>query len=346
MRTSIAAGLLGLFIAAPAWTQSALPAASSSAPSSSSAHAPLLQAVTVTGEQPGPGLWKVSKGDHVMWVLGTLTPLPKHMKWRSADVEQAVAHSQELLESPSAELKIEAGFFGKLALLPSAYSARKNPGGASLQQILPADMYARWEVLKQQYFGSDRGIEYWRPILVSLKLYQKALDRAGLTNGSDISKDVLKMADQHGVKRVPVKYQLVIEHPRDALDAIKQTNLHDVSCFNQTLNLVQNEMGALTERANAWSTGDVPALQRFALGDRHESCVVAVVNADFAQQLGLHDLPQRIDDTWLSAAQDALMRNTQTFAVLPMEQVLSPDGLLARLKAKGYSVQSPEDLEQ
>jgi uncharacterized protein YbaP (TraB family) len=345
MRTSIAVGLLGLFMAAPAWTQSALPAASSSAPSSSAAHAPLLQAVTVTGVQPGPGLWKVSKGDHVMWVLGTLTPLPKHMKWRSAEVEQAVAHSQELLESPSAELKINTGFFGKLALLPSAYNARKNPDGASLQQILPADMYARWEVLKQPYFGSDRGIEYWRPILVALELYQKALDKAGLTNGSDVSKAVLKMAKQHGVRRMPVKYQVVIDNPREALDIIKQANLHDISCFNQTLNLVQNEMGALTERANAWSTGDVQALQRFALGDRHESCVVAVVNAEFAQQLGLHDLPQRIESAWLSAAQDALTRNTQTFAVLPMEQVLSPDGLLAQLKARGYAVQSPDDLD-
>jgi hypothetical protein len=39
-------------------------------------------AVVVSGAQPGPGLWKVAKGDHVMWVLGTQSPLPKHMQWR------------------------------------------------------------------------------------------------------------------------------------------------------------------------------------------------------------------------------------------------------------------------
>jgi hypothetical protein len=53
-----------------------------------------------------------------------------------------------------------------------------------------------------------------------------------------------------------------------------------------------------------------------------------------------------MEDVWLTAAQSALARNTQTFAVLPMEQVLSPDGFLAHLKAKGYTVQSPDELEQ
>jgi uncharacterized protein YbaP (TraB family) len=345
MRSFLAAGMLTLLTISPVWGQSA-PAAASTAPSSSPANAPLLQAVSVTGVQPGPGLWKVSKGDHVMWVLGTLTPLPKRMQWRSAEVEQTLAHSQELLETPKADVKVKAGFFTKLVLLPSVYSARKNPDGVSLQQILPAEMYARWETLKQVYFGNDRSIEYWRPIVVALKLYQKALDKAGLTNANDISKTVVQLADAHGVRRVPMRYQLVIEHPRDVLDTLKQTNLHDVSCFNQTLNLVQNDMPALTERANAWSTGDVQALQRFALGDRHESCVEAVVNADFAQQLGLHDLPQRIEDKWLAAAQDALARNTQTFALLSMDQVLAPDGFLAHLKAKGYTVQAPDEQDQ
>jgi hypothetical protein len=35
--------------------------------------------VVVSSEQPGPGLWKVSSGDHVLWVFGTIGVLPKHM---------------------------------------------------------------------------------------------------------------------------------------------------------------------------------------------------------------------------------------------------------------------------
>jgi hypothetical protein len=342
VRIFMIVGVLSFALATPAWPQST-PAPPSSAPSAAAANAPLLSPVTVTGEQPGPGLWKVSKGDHVMWVLGTVTPLPKNMQWRSAEVEQTIAHSQELLEAPSAEVKVDAGFFGKLVLLPSVYSARKNPDGASLQQILPPAIYARWQTVKPPYFGNDRGIEYWRPILVALKLYQKALDKAGLTNRNDINKLVFKLAARHDIKRIPVKYQLVVEHPREALDTIKQTQLHDISCFNQTLDTVQNDMSMLTERANAWSTGDIQGLRNLAVNGRHQSCLIAVINADFAEQIGLHDLPQRMEQAWLDAAEAALIRNTQTFAVLPMEEVLSPDGWLARLKALGYTVQAPDE---
>jgi TraB/PrgY/gumN family len=344
MRILIVTGLLAALFASPAWPQSA-PATPSSAPTPSRDHAPLLQAVVVTGEQPGPGLWKVSKGDHVMWVLGTLQPLPRHMEWRSAEVDRTIAQSQEMLEMPSAELKVDAGFFAKVALLPSVYGARKNPGGENLQQILPPEMFARWEVLKQFYFGDDHGIEYWRPILVAWKLYQKALDKAGLTNANDVAAMARKLADKHDVKRVPVKYRLEVEHPREALDTIKQTNLHDISCFNQTLNIVEHDMGQLTARANAWSTGDIDSLRNLTVGDRHESCLIAVINADVAQQLGLSDLPQHMEAMWQQAAIAAMARNTQTFAILPMREVLSPDGYLAHLKAMGYTVQSPEDLD-
>ena len=338
MRVSLAIGCLAFVVAMQAWSQSTTASSSSISPHAST----VLPAVTVTGEQPGPGLWKVSKGDHVMWVLGTLTPLPKGMEWRSSEVEDTVAHSQEVLEAPKAEVKADIGFFGKLFLMPSVYSARKNPGGATLQQILPAQMYARWEAVKPQYFGNDRRIESWRPILVALELYKKALAKAGLTSRNDINKLVFNLADKHGVKRVPVKYKLVVEHPRAALDALKQTNLHDISCFNQTLDTVQNDMAVLTERANAWSTGDIQALRSYAGDDRYQSCLIAVINAEFAEELGLSDLPKRMEQAWLKEAQAALANNAQTFAVLPMEQVLSSNGYLAQLQALGYTVEAPE----
>jgi hypothetical protein len=46
-----------------------------------------LENVLIVGEQPGPGLWKLSKGDHVMWVLSSYQPLPGDMIWRSRTVE-------------------------------------------------------------------------------------------------------------------------------------------------------------------------------------------------------------------------------------------------------------------
>src|SRR5688500_1469285 len=84
-----------------------------------------LDTIVASGAQPGPGLWKVSKGDHVLWILGTLSPLPKRMQWQSERVERVIASSQEVLASPSVKLDTNVGVFRGLFLLPSLFKARK-----------------------------------------------------------------------------------------------------------------------------------------------------------------------------------------------------------------------------
>src|SRR5512141_1499781 len=63
---------------------------------SPSASSPVnLSVVVVKGSLPGPGLWKVSKDDHVMWVLGISAPLPAQMTWKTQEVEKLLSGSQE-----------------------------------------------------------------------------------------------------------------------------------------------------------------------------------------------------------------------------------------------------------
>jgi hypothetical protein len=46
---------------------------------------------------------------------------------------------------------------------------------------------------------------------------------------------------------------------------------------------------------------------------------------------------------WLKAAEKSLTKNQESFAVLEISDVLLPNGLLAMLKAKGYTVLGPAD---
>ncbi|HEY8587347.1 MAG TPA: TraB/GumN family protein [Rhodanobacter sp.] len=306
-----------------------------------------LPVVVVTGMQPGPGLWKVTRGDpatgeHVLWVLGTLSPLPRGMQWRSVDVEQVITDSQEVLRSPSVKLKADVGFLGKLFLLPSAYSARKNANGARLQQIVPPAVHARWEVLKHKYLGDARGIERWRPMFAAQELFRKALKANGLSRSGGIEATVDALARQHGVPETATDYQVLIDHPRAAIKAFKQAAPHDVTCFIRTLDSVEHDMPAMAARANAWATGDLQALRALPDSDRRDACVAALTEAGFARTLGLDDVPTRLRAVWLAAARQALATNQQTFALLPMDELLKPDGYLAALKAEGYRVDVPE----
>lgn len=301
-----------------------------------------LPVVVVSGVQPGPGLWKVSKDGHVMWVLGTLSPLPRAMQWQSREVEQVLGASQQVLREPSVQLKADVGFLGKLFLLPSAYSARKNDDGATLQQVLPPPVYARWQVLKQKYLGDDRGVERWRPLFAAQELYKKALKANGLSRSGGVEASVDELAKRSGVPELPTDYHVLIEHPRAAIKAFKQAAPRDTTCFIRTLDSVEHDMPAMTARANAWATGDLQALRELPDSDRHDACVAAVAGAGFAQTLGLDDVPAKQRATWLAAARKALHDNAQTFALLPMDELLKPDGYLAALQAEGYQVDAPE----
>ncbi|WP_266182423.1 TraB/GumN family protein [Dyella humicola] len=342
MQGKIAIYVAALIMAMPVWAQSAVPPANAASaikpPSPDSVVS--LQAVTVTGQQPGPALWRVRRGDHILWVLGTLSPLPKHAEWQTAQVEKVLASAKELLEPPSAELKMPTSLFNRLALQPSA---RLNPDGATLQKLLPPEMYDRWLVLRRQYLGNDDALEYLRPIVVAQQLYEAALASAGLTNETDVAAIVQKLARKHGTRVLPVTYQLLIPHAPPLAQTADQGRQQDIACLDQTMHLVEHDMGTLTKRANAWATGDMRTLQSLSQGATYESCVVAAINGDFAQQLNIPDLPQRIEKAWMEAAESSLVRNNRSVAVLSMEQILAPDGFLAKLKAQGYRVEAPDE---
>ncbi|MBS0432420.1 MAG: TraB/GumN family protein, partial [Proteobacteria bacterium] len=79
MRAALIFGVASLLCAsAVAQTAARIPTAPSSQPASISSIT-TLETVSVTGVLPGPGLWKVSRNGHVLWVLGVIPSLPAGM---------------------------------------------------------------------------------------------------------------------------------------------------------------------------------------------------------------------------------------------------------------------------
>jgi len=305
-----------------------------------------LPTIVVSGEQPGPGLWKVSSGDHVMWILGTLSPLPKDMHWQAKEVEETIASAQEVLDSPRFKVDADVGFFSKLTLLPTLVGVRDNPGHATLQQVLPADVYARWMTLKTKYFGAGRGrnIETWRPLFAAIELWNQAIHRSGLTR-SDITGDIVDAAAKRkGLVPVTPTYTVAVADPRAAIKDFKQGSMDDLDCFEKTLDRIDSDLDAMTLRANAWATGDIDALRRLPDTNQREACLAALTGTNFARERGVTDLRQRIENTWLDAASAALAKNAVTFARMPIMELLAKDSYVAKLKAKGYTVEAPDDV--
>ena len=298
-----------------------------------------LEEVLVTGEQPGPGLWKIIHGDHVLWVLGTQSPLPKKMTWRSSEVEKVIAESQELLTNPTVDAHV--GFFKGLALLPSLIGVRNNPNDAKLQDVLPADLYARWKVLKEKYIGRDNDPEKWRPIFAAFELYSKAIDKSGMATGAIVWSVVEKAAKKNKLKITTPTIKMEIEKPRAAIKEFKKSELDDVECFAKTIERLETDLDVMRGRANAWARGDLQTIKAMRHVDQSGACIAAVLNAQMVQERGFQNLPTRLADAWVEAAEAALTNNRSTFAVLSIDEILKSDGLVARARAKGYAIEEP-----
>jgi uncharacterized protein YbaP (TraB family) len=335
----LALALLPLIATAALSQQAPIDAPGPAATEAIEAASSTIEEVTVSGEQPGPGLWKISKDGHVMWVLGSLQPLPKKMSWRSRSVEATVAESQALLVAPKVDAGI--GFFKGMTLLPSMLGARKNPDGATLQEVLPPDLYARWLTLKARYIGRNESIEKWRPIFAAAELYEKAIAKSELTTQSDVLPVVKKIAKQHKVELIEPTLEIEIEKPGQAIKQFKKSSLQDIACFTKTLDRLETDLDAMRARATAWAIGDVDALRRLPYPDQFGACGSAILNSPIVQDRGLQDLLQRVESLWLEQAQAALAHNEVTFAVLPLSQLLRTDGYIAKLQARGYDVEAP-----
>jgi hypothetical protein len=302
-----------------------------------------IEEVVVTGEQPGPGLWKVTRPDdpdgHVLWVLGNHSPLPDGFEWKSREVESVIAASQEVLAPPS--INASVGPLGGITLLPSLIGVRRNPDGARLAEIVPADLYARWLPLKRRYLGDDDDVEQWRPIFAASELYEAALDDRRLVPYEGVWPQVRKIARR---QRVPVRepeIELKVRKARAAIRQFKTMPLDDIDCFARTLQRLEADLDLMRDRANAWAVGDVARLRRLAPVERASACIGVVLESSFMRERGYSDVIDRARTAWLEAAEAALARNQSTLAVISIDEILKPDGHFARLRQKGYRVIEP-----
>jgi hypothetical protein len=216
-----------------------------------------METLVVSGVQPGPGLWKVRKGDHTLWLLGTVSPLPRRMQWESRDVEKVIAQAQEVIDPPGVKIDAKIGIFQQLWLAPKAFAARRNPDGQTLQQIVSPAMYARWQVLKARYIGRDADVEEYRPMFAAMELFQEAIEGTGLRQGGVVYPVVERLRKRHDVPKTETRVTVMIADPKVALQEFRESRLDDLDCFDKTLQRLESRTWtrcAIAPTPGPWAT--------------------------------------------------------------------------------------------
>jgi uncharacterized protein YbaP (TraB family) len=290
--------------------------------------------IVVEGHHQGPRMWRVHRGEHVLWILGTVSPLPKKMIWQPDAVQAVLKETQEVVPAwPS--YGIGANPITALRVYIQWRRMQKPPDRMPLQQALPPPLYARVAALEARYDPHDKTLEQLRPMLAAERLLTKVLEASGLTARNEVQQTVLQLARAQGVRVRQDK--LRIDDPLDVLKDVGATPPSgEVACLDAVVTRLETDLGPMQARARAWALGDVATLRNLPHTDNRTACVAAVSTSG-----RVRSLIERAEDDWLVAVEASLARNRGTLAVQSMDRLLGEHGALAALKARGYEVEGP-----
>ncbi|HYL71898.1 MAG TPA: TraB/GumN family protein [Candidatus Dormibacteraeota bacterium] len=332
-RAERTAWVAALALAAASGLRAQPPPASPATSPAPMADAPLAE-VVVEGRHEGPRMWTVHRGDHTLWILGTVTPLPKKLVWQPDAVRAVLQQSQEVVPAwPT--YGIGANPFTALRVFIQWRRMQKPPDRLPLRETLPPGLYARVAALEARYDPHDKHLEELRPMLAAERLTTKVLDASGLALRNEVQRTVLELARAQGVRVRQDK--LKIEDPVDVLKDVGATPLSaEIACLDAVVTRLETDLGPMQARARAWALGDVETLRQLPHADDRTACIAAVSTSE-----RVRTLIARAQDDWLLVVQDSLARNRGTLAVQSMDRLLGEHGALAALKARGYQVEGP-----
>ena len=291
-----------------------------------------LDEVVVTGERTGPGLWRVHRGAAQLWVLGSLSPLPKGITWRATQVDQILAGTNQVLVPKP----LEIGIVRILWLLLTERHVIMIQGGKKLNDVMPPALHARFALDRAKYERDADKWERYRPLVAAAFLQQAAFHSVGLSARLDLGAAVRTLAKKHDVRVEEVK----IAGVGDLLDALKTLQpATENTCVQASLVTVEKDLPRLMERARAWATGNVERIRSLPEPAEVDACLAAL---DSGAATG--DLIERVRRTWLETMEKYLQSGGTTLAVVNMDLLLRPGGLLDALRAKGYEVETPAGL--
>jgi hypothetical protein len=270
------------------------------------------------GRLAGPAWWTVSKGASKVYVLGVPSSLPKGMAWDASVLKQRLQGANEMIGRPTISADP-----GDILLLGKLHS------DAPMEDSLPPPLRARLAQTEARLGLEPGRYRHWVAVAASLRLvmdYRVKQQLAPAEPGVSIE----KMARQAGLKVQPIavyKAGVLMRAITPQMGAV------GAACVADALDEI--DAGAAGPRAAAagWAKGDPRAALAEARG--YEKCFNALPDGAAMSRRAMEDTANAI------AA--ALGKPGHSLAVVNLRTLLAQGGALQKLRARGYTVTTPQD---
>lgn len=281
--------------------------------------APAAAAAPAAKGTERPLLWKVSDADNDVYLLGSFHLLKPDDYPMPADIDRAFDDAESLLfEVDPREMTAP-----ETVAMIQKYMAYDN--GQSLSKVLPKVTLDRLATLVSASGSSVQALEQSEPWAVSLGLVIGVSQAMGFKPDLGLDRHLMDRAAKAGK---PAGGLETVDDQMKAMDAVPYAE--QAQGLDEFLQDPKKAMQQLQDMHSWWRTGDV---------ERLDKDMRAEMAAKTPQSYKLLDVDR--NNAWLPQVEKRLTgsKSDDTLVVVGALHLLGADGLVEKLKAKGYKVE-------
>ena len=286
-----------------------------------------IETVVVTAQAEGPAFWHIKKGDSEIWILGTVSPLPKAMPWNSAHLAALIKGSRLVLTPPIAT----AGFFETSWFLLTHRGLLSMPDGKKLEDTLPPDLKARFVAARTGLALGPEKFDDDPPIVATLEL-QKRYNAAHDLVSDEPWETVRRLAKENHVPVKPIGEYGALGMIKEMLRLPQEGQQ---KCLSEALDYTEFETLHNGTLSNAWALGNLKEIKAHFAPASFGQCVKQASSFDKFIDLAVADS--------LKAIHDALAQPGKVVLLTDIGSLLRSTGVAEELHKEGVVIEGPAE---
>lgn len=315
----------GVLLLTPSITHAQAPP--SPEPNAASDVSAVVQELDVIGRRPGPALWRVTRGDSEVVILGGLSPIPHLQQWNPIRVQRALQGASALFVAPN---KPHVGLLDAAAMI-FRQGALKPAHGVNMETTLPPALRERFDRVRDGLHLNAKPYQRWKPAVAGLWMIRDFHRAAGLSDDKP-GTTVVKLAQ---AAHVTVKTVGAINLKPLFDSAARMSDAQNQECLSAALDDIERESSNARIAADDWAIGDLKGVRANMSASLLDRCLLQTSSGQSLVDRGTADAVKTIDG--------ALAQPGRSVAVVDLSFLLRRNGVLDRLKAQGDQVTVPAE---
>ena len=285
--------------------------------------------IVVTAQRSGIPVWRVTGPRTTVVLVGSIGRIAPGTQWDPTSLDSALAKADRIMFPES--LSVSVGLFSMIGTIGKWRKQASLPNGQTLEALATPDQWARLVALRDRGL-LKAGFERKHPYHLAMTLNGLARDKRKRVPGPETY--VRRFLNKNEAKRVPVAHASMKDITADFFASDPRTHM---ACLMSSVTLVeagaagiQARATASTARSLAWAARRVPEALAAKPDGGQRACWPE--GGHFAKEL----------EASLGPTVRGLMTKSEvTLAMLSLDALAEPGGILDDLVAAGFDVQGP-----